>query len=202
MNRLAVVMLGVALIGSGCSVHLDPKVPSAMGAPREGSFGAESAARGMPSTVGHGTFTVFAIPVASVSISNGPGDRLVMDKVRETIAAAGYRVLDASAGEVSGRPVLQCGVTRFSFRNYTWLVPLVFTWGGIELDLKLVDSTGGVRWHQTYAGKSTNLTYSFSRAVNSSMSQILEKLAQDVSSDAFQRACCAAEVPTAAGGEE
>jgi len=59
---------------------------------------------------------------------------------RETLTAAGYRVRDAKG--VGDGPVLQCDVKRFSFRNYTWLVPLVFTWGGVDLDLSLVNRDG------------------------------------------------------------
>ena len=198
MKRTGIVVIAAVLIGTGCSVRLDPKVPGAVGPQRTGTIGAEAAARGMPSRVGSGTFTVFAIPIAPVSITNGPGERLVMDQLKQTIATAGYRVVDSTAAP--GAPVLQCGVNRFSFKNYTWLFPLVFTWGGIELDLKLVDAAGATRWQQTYASRSSNMTYSFDRAVNSAMSDILQKVARDVSSDGFQQACCGAAPAAAEAG--
>ena len=53
MKRMAVVMLGL-MVGTGCSVRLDPKVPGGSAAPRAGSIGVAAEARGMPSRVGWG----------------------------------------------------------------------------------------------------------------------------------------------------
>jgi len=185
VKRRAVVMLGL-VVGTGCSVHLDPKVPGGLGTPRAGSVGIGAEARGMPSRVGWGTFTVFAIPIAPVHISNGPGERIIMEKLKETLAGAGYEPVE---GSVPGdRPVLECDIKRFSFRNYTWLAPLVFTWGGIDLDLRLVGQ-GSPLWQRSYTGKDDN-SFSFSDAANRSMEQILEQFGRDVASDEFFRACC------------
>ena len=48
----------------------------------------------MPERPGWGTFTVFAIPIAPVHVSNGPGERIIMDKLKETLVQAGYRVVE------------------------------------------------------------------------------------------------------------
>jgi hypothetical protein len=195
MKRVTIAVLGLCL-GTGCSVHLDPKVPKGSGAARQGSFGVGAAARGMPSRVGWGTFTVFAIPVAPVSISNGPGERIVMQKIKETLAAAGYQPVEG--GGAGPGPVLECDVKRFSFRNYTWLFPIVPTWGGVELALKLVDPQGAPLWERSYTAKSSNLTYSFSGVANGAMEKALEAMGRDFASDEFFRACCAREVVAAA----
>jgi hypothetical protein len=188
MNPVGIAMLGL-LLSAGCGVHLDPKVPRGLGAPREGSMGVGAAASGMPSRVGWGTFTVFAIPVAPVHVSNGAGERIVMAKLKETLAGAGYHPIDA--GTPAGGPVLEADVKRFSLRNYTWFFPLVFTWGGVDLDVRLVGHEGQPLWQRSYKGGSSNLTYSFTRAANRSMEQILEQFGRDIGDDEFFRACCA-----------
>ena len=188
MKRAGALILGL-LLGSGCGVRLDPTVPHGLGIPRDGSFGVSSAARGMPTRIGWGTFTVFAIPVAPVHITNGPGERIVTDKVRETLVGAGYRVVEP--GVAGDGPVLECDVKRFSFRNYTWLVPIVFTWGGVELNMRLVDPHGAPLWERSYTGKNFNLAYSFDEAANRSMEKVLEDFGRDVAQDDFFRACCA-----------
>lgn len=187
MNRIRIAMLGL-LLAAGCGVHLDPKVPHGLGTPREGSMGVGAAARGMPSRVGWGTFTVFAIPIAPVHVSNGPGERIVMAKLKETLAGAGYRPTEP--GAPSAGPVLEADVKRFSFRNYTWLVPLVFTWGGVDLDVRLVGHGGAPLWQRSYKGGNFNLAYSFTLAANRSMEQVLEQFGRDVAGDEFYRACC------------
>ena len=189
MKRLGsiAVATGVLLL-TACSIHLDPRVSKRSGAPRQGTVGASTTATGMPQRVGWGTFTVFAIPIAPVSISNGPGERIVMDKVKETLTTAGYQVVDAGPSRTT--PRLECDVKRFAFRNYTWLVPIVFTWGKVELDLRLVGGEGSELWKRSYTGSNFNLAYSFSMAANRSMEQILDHVAQDVASDEFFHACC------------
>ena len=182
------MLLGLVLVGSGCGIHLDPKVPRELAPRREGSVGAASAARGMPERAGWGTFTVFAIPVAPVHVSNGPGERIIMDKVKETLVQAGYRVVEP--GGAGDGPVLECDVKRFRFRNYTWLVPIVFTWGGVDLDMRLAGRDGGTLWQRSYTGGNFNLAYSFTMAANRSMQQVLEKFGRDAVGEEFFRACC------------
>src|SRR3989442_10826843 len=94
MQRMASTMVLVVLCAA-CGVRLDPKVPHDLGARRDGTVGSRDTARGMPARVGWGTFTVFAIPVAPVHIENGQGEKIVMDKIRETLTPAGYPVGDA-----------------------------------------------------------------------------------------------------------
>lgn len=188
MNRIRVTMFGLLLV-AGCGIHLDPKVPSGLGTQREGSVNMGAGARGMPSRAGWGTFTVFAIPVAPVRVTNGPGEQIVMAKLKETLAGAGYRSVE---GGVPGEtPVLECDVKRFRFRNYTYFFPLVFTWGGVDLDLKLVGREGQPLWQRSYRGKNFNLAYSFTRAANRSMEQVLEQFGRDAAGEEFFQACCA-----------
>ena len=176
---------------TGCSVALSPRIPTDFGGSQgSGQVAANPAALGMPGTIGHGTFTVFAIQVASVTISNGQGDRLVMDSIKQTLHAAGYTVLDST--EAKSVPVLECRVNNIDFKNYTWFFPIVPTWGSIDMDLRLTDANGRSVWSRTYHGSSWNITYSFSSAVNSAMTEILDQFAKDATDPGFQKSCSVA----------
>jgi hypothetical protein len=111
-----------------------------------------------------------------------------MDKLKDTLAQAGYHA--ANTGTTSDGPVLECNVKRFSFRNYTYFFPLVFTWGGVDLDMRLAGRDGRVLWQRSYSGDSSNLAYSFTGAANQSMEQALNKFGRDATSEEFFRACC------------
>lgn len=182
------------LIGGGCGVNLHPDVGRQAGVSPRGEVATSHVARGVPDTIGYGTFTAFAIPVAPVRITNGAGNQLVMQAVRSALEAAGYRVVDA--GSDHGR-ALECRVTRFSFKNYTWLAPVVFTWGGIDLELEVLDANGHPVWQRAYTGKSTNLSYSFEGAVNTSLRKIVDKAVADFQDSAFHNACCGTEAAAA-----
>ena len=192
MARLdKIAVSAIALFGlAGCSVALAPRIPSDLGERRvSGEVAAEPAAQGMPQNLGFGTFTAFAIPVAGVHVTNGPGSQLIMDSIKQTLRSDGYEVVDAT--EATHGPVLECRVTRARFRNYTWLFPIVPTWGSIDLELTLADVRGGVpTWSHAYHSSSWNLLYSFDRAVNGAMTGILERFAKDAADPSFQRACC------------
>jgi len=181
--------LSLVLAATGCSVKFDPTIPPApAGQPYGDSLAVEQAARGMPEVVGHGRFTVFAIEVAPVTFSNGPGAEVFMDQIEQTFEAAGYQVVDASSA--AAVPRVECQIDEFDFSNYTWLFPIVPTWGGIDLTLRLVDASGNVPWEKSYSGSSWNLWYSFSSAVNGAAEKILEQVAEDARGQEFRRACC------------
>jgi hypothetical protein len=183
----AAVLFGLA----GCTVSLAPKIPADFGGRQaSGQLAASRTARYMPETVGHGRFTVFAIPVVPVKITNGPGDQLVMDSIRQTLRAAGYNVVDAT--QPKSAPFLECRVTKFDFNNYTWLFPIVPTWGSINMEIVLSDANGSLLWAHAYHGSSWNLSFSFNQAVNKAMAEVLDHFAKDATDPAFQKVCCAA----------
>jgi hypothetical protein len=111
-----------------------------------------------------------------------------MESLKKALEANGYRVVDADSRE--DLPVVECRVRRFNLKNYTWVFPIVPTWGGIDLDVQVVNREGKSLWTQSYSGGSWNLWFSFSSAVNSAMAEILEKAVEDFGSDQFREACC------------
>src|SRR5262245_25107214 len=140
MEKRQATLIVALLVSMGCGVNVNPRIPRDAAVQAQGDIVADPSARGVPDTIGYGTFSVFAIPIAPVHIDNGNGDQLVMQAIRDALHADGYRVIDT--GSDHGSPALQCRVSKFRFRNYTWLVPLVFTWGGIDLDLQITDRQG------------------------------------------------------------
>jgi len=182
------VLVIVLLFCCGCSVRLQPRVPTVEGCPGAGiSVAAEEAAKGMPDPIGHGTFTLFAIKVASVTVKGGEGDKAVMNSIKETMKSGGYTVVDSDESEEG--PVLEVKVRDFDFTNYTWGFPIVPTWGKIRLEMALVSKDGQTKWRQDYSGGSWNLWFSFSSAVNRSMAKVLTEFAEDMSKPEFRQAC-------------
>lgn len=190
MALLKTVATAAALFSMvGCSVSLAPTIPSDFGGRHaNGQLAANHTAQGMPRIIGHGTFSLFAISVADITITNGPGGQLVMDSIKQTLRSAGYSVIDVT--QPRSTPVLECNVIYINFKNYTWGFPIVPTWGSMDVSIRLVDTTGNSKWARTYHGSSWNLTYSFDSAVNSSMEKILGQFAMDATDSSFQKACC------------
>lgn len=189
-----VSMIACAVVGSGCSATLNPAIPSPSGGRAfNDPVAASKSAKGMPNPIGHGTFTVFAIKVADVGISNGDGAELVMGAFQKTLEAHGYRVVEPEMA--AGLPVFECRVRRFDFKNYTWFFPIVPTWGGIDIDLQVTDGSGRELWKKSYTGGSWNLWYSFSSAVNAAMEEVLEQAVEDFANPQFRTACCSNPAP-------
>jgi hypothetical protein len=201
MTCVAVRKLAIAgaLLATGCAVTLDPSIPKG-GLPSDvatvsdaasgvrPTVSVSQAASGTPSPIGHGTISVFAIKVAPVNIANGSGDQVLMDIFKRALQESGYQVADPKASEAL--PVVECTVQRFRFQNYTWFVPIVPTWGGIDLEVRVASRDGKTLWTKSYSGGSWNLWYSFNGAVNRAMEKILEQAVADFGSSSFREACC------------
>src|SRR5258707_15876380 len=118
--RMAALGLAAAL-GSGCTATLQhrqfagtPAVPNG-----KGPICVSARANNLPGRIGWGTFTVFAIPVAPVTIS-GQGDRDLMTQVKAAAEHCGYEVkLVENPAEAAGMPLLSCKVEEIAFKNYT-----------------------------------------------------------------------------------
>jgi hypothetical protein len=187
------VLACIALLG-GCSATLSPRIPTpAAGAAFDDTLAANASASGMPHSIGYGTFTVFAIKVADVEVSNGDAAELVMAAFEKTLEGYGYRVVKPA--DAPDAPIFECRVRRFQFKNYTWFAPLVFNWGDIEVDLLLAEPSGRELWARSYGGKSWKFAYSFTRVVNEALEQVLDKAVGDFASAPFREACCAKPVP-------
>jgi hypothetical protein len=181
------VLAGVALLASGCTItpsHKPLKAPPTLA---QGSIVTAGSATGMPpGKVGWGRITVFAIPVAPVHVE-GDASRETMNFVRDALTTAGYTVSTVEAGARAPGPVLSVGIRQYQFNNYTWLAPLIFSWGRIELDATLRDPGNHVLWSKSYLGKGTSvhITAGFTNSAEKCMTRVLDQMILDFSTPAF-----------------
>ena len=191
--KLRIALLSVAAAVSGaCASETVWLSPNQIAPPAANGAGAEvtvaAAAEGVPDPIGHPTVTVFAIPAGDVRIEQG-GEG-IMKAVAGALESAGYRAV-AAADRPDG-PVLVCQVSRMEFKNYTWFMPMIHTWGDIELSLALVDGGGQARWRKEYAGNydGNGFDEPFGKAVNTALGKILSRAAEDFTNAEFRAACC------------
>ncbi len=187
------VLVGAALLASGCSItpgHKELKSPATRA---QGSIATAATATGMPAgRVGWGRISLFAIPVAPVHV-HGDASSETMNFVREALTNAGYSVSTVDNGTSPQGPWLAVNVEQYKFNNYTWLAPLIFTWGSIELDVTLRDASEKVLWQKNYLGKGTSLhiTEGFTNSAEKCMTRVLDQMIVDFSSAGFSGAALA-----------
>jgi len=193
-SRRSLLIL-ICCLQAGCGATRISLAPSSPGAnpgdgPRKPIVVAPRA-EGLPETVGYGTVTVFAIPATPVQFSDADPAARVMDGLRDVLGASGYRAVTAPPGRI---PYVQlnCRINEMRFRNYTWLMPLVVTWGKIRLTLTLEAADGTDLWQRTYEAKYSrrSMGESFHKAVNTTLRDIWAQAAVDFTSDEFRTHCC------------
>jgi hypothetical protein len=116
-----------------------------------------------------------------------------MNFVREALTNAGYSVSTVENGTTPQGPWLSVGIKQYKFNNYTWLAPLIFTWGRIEMDVMLRDASEKVLWQRNYLGKGTSLhiTEGFTNSAEKCMTRVLDQMVVDFSSPEFSGAALA-----------
>ena len=96
----------------------------------------------MHTVIGLVHFSLLYLPIAPVK-TVGKGEEELMKVIRQTVEHMGYKVYSpAQAGQCDGCPVLSVTVSKFSFHDYTWMFPMVITWGKIALEVSVQDSSG------------------------------------------------------------
>ena len=162
---------------SGCSIaqlqHDDLQEPAQR---RSGNVNLGPKATGFTEgRVGWGRVTLFSIPVVPIRIhSDEASDLMVV--VRDALAIAGYAahfVDNAQPG-----PVLKAHVDEVRFNNYTWVAPLVPTWGRLHVTLRLESADGPVLWEKSF--ESSGHTYNFTDGYNIAATRIVTKLANSM----------------------
>jgi hypothetical protein len=179
-----VILCLAAVVATGCTATLQHGKLDGGNSTPKGPLGVSSRAQNMKQRIGWGTFTLFAIPVAPVTV-NGEPDKELMNQIKAAAEQSGYtvKVVD-NLGEAGDTPVLTCAVETFKFRNYTWLFPLVFNWGTIKLDAAVQGPNGKTLWAKSYTGKGRGF-YSFDPTVNEALTTILNQMIADLSSAEF-----------------
>jgi hypothetical protein len=178
MTNLALA-IAVVFLATGCSTTLQHGKIYTTPTADKGPMGVDEHAQNITHRIGWGTFTVFAIPIAPVTI-NGEADTALMTQIKDAVAQAGYQVKMVDSNSPAGSmPVLHCRVLGFGFRNYTWFLPFVFNWGNIELKVSITATNGDMLWNKTYTGKANGF-YDFDPTVNKALTTILNELSSDL----------------------
>lgn len=182
------IFWGWALISlAGCSVTLrSGQLISPAGEYHNPIVVAEKAEK-MHNTVGLVHFTLLFIPVGPVTVE-GEADQELMRVMGEAVKRMGYEVRSpAQAADCPDCPRLSVTVNRFAFHDYTWFFPMVFTWGTINLDVKVADPGGRTLWTKTYEAKASNSEMEFDPAVNEALNKILNEMIRDMATREFQQ---------------
>ncbi len=198
--RGATVALAIAVVstGTGCTTRVK-LAPTVLAPPSPitggGSIAVAREAKGVPDTIGSETISVFAIPAASVRLAEANNAEQLMDSLRETLRAAGYQPV--TAPERPTGPVLGCEIKEMHFKDYTWFMPMIHTWGTIRLGLSLADADGHVHWQKDYEGTydGNGVAESFDKAVNVALGKILARAGEDFTTPEFHAACCSTDAP-------
>lgn len=166
---------------SGCSIsELQTSELQGPETIRSGKVYLEQRASGFTGgRVGWGRFTVFAIPIVPIRIQSDEASDL-MQVVSNALATAGYTTQAVQHGEAG--PILSAHVTHMRFNNYTWVAPIVPTWGRINVTLTLESLGGEVLWESSFEGKGT--TFNFFDGYNIAATKSVTRLA-DSMVDAF-----------------
>ncbi|MGD0259535.1 MAG: hypothetical protein ABSD29_06890 [Verrucomicrobiota bacterium] len=195
-KHLTALLAAMTVVATGCTATLNHGKFSDIACPPKGPVGVSARAEKMPHRIGWGTFTVFAIPVAPVTV-NGEPDKELMNQFKAAVEHCGYQAkLVQDPGDAAGLPVLSCSVKKFKFRNYTWLFPLVFNWGTVTVEVSVKGPDGTALWSKSYNGKASGL-YSFNSTVNKALTVMLNEMIADLARTDF-KAATGAKAPPAA----
>jgi len=195
-KSLAIVLAGLAVLSTGCSINLQHGALTAPAKPRNGTINVSAAATGSEhrpdganGRAGWGRFTIFAIPVVPVHVE-GDGNIAIAQGIQDALSQAGYtpKAIDAS-DPVAGK-VLTCEVDRFGFSNYTYFFPIVPTWGNVGLKVNLQSADKSVLWTRDYRGSGLTLNFfdGYTSSCRGAMTSILNQMTADFASDEFYTA--------------
>lgn len=187
MSKRGIVLALALSLNVGCAVNLEHRPLAPVEQLQGGEIAVERSAGGMSERIGWGTITAFAIPVARVTV-NGKADEALMLQIKSGLEHLGYSVrVVADAAEAPDLPLLSCQVKRFKFRNYTWLFPLVFNWGKIDLTMSLASAGQQPIWRRDIAARAGGF-YSFEKTVNKALTKVLDQMVRELASMQVQTA--------------
>lgn len=189
---LSIVAIALAsILSTGCTINqLEHSGLQPQAEPRTGTVALPNAAEGFTGgKVGWGRVTLFAIPVVPIYIQGDESTQL-MENIQEALALAGYDTVSTASDTYENQLVLTAKVNKTRYSNYTWLVPLVPTWGGMNVTLSLVNSNGDVTWSDDFEGSgfTMNFTDGYNIASRKSMTKMLDAMTTAFVSDEFYSA--------------
>jgi hypothetical protein len=187
---LAVLVVAHCL---SCTAKLQTGKLDAPSGEVEGEVAVKKCAKNMKQEIGWGSFTLFAIPVQKITVE-GDADEELMRVIKETVEHVGYTAKVVEQPEDADCPVICVNVKKFFFYNYTWLAPLVFNWGNIEMEVSVKSPQGETLWSKDYKGSGTGF-YHFDPTVNMALNKVLNQMVVDLASPEFKKAVFEAQGP-------
>lgn len=189
-RRLTVLLVGIStLCLSGCSItqlqHDELQEPEEL---QSGVVNVESVATGFTGgRVGWGRITIFYIPVVPIHIHSDEASDL-MDVVQNALTTAGYTARTEDG--LQPGPVLKAHVDKARFNNYTWVAPIVPTWGRLEVTLRLDSASGEVLWEKSFIGKGSTLNFTdgYNIAATKSVTRLANSMVEAFSAPDFGEA--------------
>ena len=171
------MVIAWALVLSGCSItqlqHDGLEEPADL---QSGVVNVDSRATGFTGgRVGWGRITIFYIPVVPIHIKSDESSDL-MEIVSDALVAAGYTTRMADIA-LDG-PLLKAHVDKARFNNYTWLAPIVPTWGRVSVTLRLETAAGQVLWEESFSERGT--TFNFFDGYNIAATESITRLANSM----------------------
>jgi hypothetical protein len=193
---VAALAVTVALLSSGCSIDMKHEALHTPAFTRSGMVNLAAAATGSTACpngagghVGWGRITLFAIPVVPIYV-NGDGNAAIVTQIQDALTLAGYTPQTMVTGSPPAAKLLTCEVQKFRFSNYTYLFPIVPTWGGVDLKLSLLGADKSVLWTQEYKGTGATLNFfdGYTSACEGAMTETLNRMTADFAGDDFYNA--------------
>ncbi len=208
----AIIAAIALLLASGCSVtslqHEGLTPPPTL---RDGKLSLSQKAGGLDgSKVGWGRFTPFAIPIVPIYVGGDESeqfmqlvkealemtgytvtlDAIQISEATESLETAGYEVTKEAITGTPRQPLLTADVAKMRYSNYTWLAPIVPTWGGVDATLTLVDPDGIALWTESFdgGGFTFNFFNGYNIASQEALSELLDQMIVAFSGEAFHNA--------------
>lgn len=181
--------------GSGCTISMKhgqlaspAKMCSETVRVSRAAIGSQDRPKGAKGRAGWGRFTIFAIPVVPVFVT-GDGNADVMNGIQDALSQTGYKVEVADPPQSGSDKILVCKVTKMRYNNYTWLFPIVPTWGETCLDVSLMDGEQKTLWNRQFSSRATSFWWfinAYTHAAKKNNTRILNDMISACSSEEFR----------------
>lgn len=183
--------IGLTVLSTGCSINMQHGNLVPATAARSGTVNVAAAAvgtaskpKGANARVGWGRGTLFGIPIVPIYV-DGDGNAALSGEIQDALKQAGYTPQVTAAGDPG--KILVCQVNKFKFSNYTWLFPIVPTWGSVGLTLSVNGPDNTVLWKRDYYGSGSTLDFldGYTLSCKTAMTEILNQMVADFDSQEF-----------------
>lgn len=186
---LSAFAVWVALFMTGCQTSVPISWTAPQSEPANGKTVYLRQASSVGGAIGCHTWTLFAIPGPEIRAADRGVDEAVTDAVQDAFKAAGYIVRPYTEAP-PGSPVVAPSVQKFDYWSYTYLWPITFQGGRVEIGVKVDKDGQGVRGERTFCSSSPfwvrfMVACGFEGAVHDDMTRIVREMKDEASRDSL-----------------